>query len=99
MSQNRISLGTYTLVFVVLMALTSVTVYAAFIDMGWLNTVLALAIAVTKATLVLLYFMHVRYSAPLTRFAIASGVAFFLILVAFTMADVDTRALLGPAAN
>ena len=60
-----------------------------------MNNVVALGIATIKATLVLLYFMHVRDSSALTKVAIASGIVFFAILVAFTLSDTVTRQLLG----
>lgn len=98
MSQNHtISLKTYVAVLVTLLVLTVITVYVAFIDLGVMNDVAAMGIATTKATLVLLYFMHVRYSTALTRLAILGGVGFFAILVALTMSDVVTRELLGAA--
>jgi cytochrome c oxidase subunit 4 len=92
---SEISLGTYRTVFTALIVLTAVTVTVAFIDLGALNNVVALGIACLKATLVLVYFMHLRYSSTLTRVALASGIAFFVILVAFTMSDVITRELMG----
>jgi len=95
---GKIGLGTYTAVFSVLMALTALTVCAAFVDMGLFNNVVALGIATTKAVLVLLYFMHLRYSTALTRLAVTTGILFFAILVAFTMSDVVTRTLLGSPA-
>ena len=70
------------------MILTALTVYVATVDLGVLNTPVALAIATTKATLVILYFMHVRYGSGLTQIAIVAGVLFLLIMIAITMADV-----------
>jgi cytochrome c oxidase subunit 4 len=95
MSTATDSLNTYRAVFVTLLVFTALTVWVAFMDLGALNNVVALGIATVKATLVLLYFMHVRHSAALTKLAIASGVAFFFLLVAFTLADTVTRSLLG----
>jgi cytochrome c oxidase subunit 4 len=92
---SEISLGTYRTVFTALMVLTAVTVTVAFIDLGALNNVVALGIACLKATLVLVYFMHLRYSSTLTRVAVATGVVFFVLLVAFTMSDAITRELMG----
>jgi len=94
-ADHTISLQDYVRVLAALMVLTAVTVIVAFIDMGPLNDIIAMGIATTKATLVLLYFMHLRYSNALTRLAIASGVGFFAILVFLTMSDVLTRGLLG----
>lgn len=82
----------YLAIFAALLSLTAATTAAAFVDLGHLNVVIMLGIAVTKALLVILYFMHVRWSTRLTHIVIASGVVFFVILVMLTMADVLTRA-------
>ena len=87
----HIGLRTYVTVFVLLLVLTGVTVMAAFVHMGRLNDVVALTIAVTKATLVLLYFMHLRHSSVLSRLTVLAGVAWLLILMVLTMSDVLTR--------
>ena len=84
---------TYILVFLSLMALTAVTIAAAFVDMGPMNIVAAVTIAVVKATLVLLYFMHVRYSDYLPRIFLGAGLFWFLILMALTLGDYLTRHL------
>jgi cytochrome c oxidase subunit IV len=60
--------------------------------MGPFNAVVALAIAVTKATLVILFFMHVKYSPKLTKLTVGAGVFTFLILIAMTLSDYFTRA-------
>ena len=67
----------YFLVFFSLLILTGTTVAVAFIDMGPLNNLVAMGIAGLKATLVVLFFMHVRYSTRLTSLVIASGLAVF----------------------
>lgn len=82
----------YLAIFGALLVLTATTTGAAYVDLGRLNVVIMLGIAVTKALLVILYFMHVRWSTRLTQIVIASGVVFFAILVLLTMADVVTRA-------
>jgi cytochrome c oxidase subunit 4 len=81
----------YLAIFAVLLLLTAATTAAAFVDLGRMNVVIMLGIAVTKALLVILYFMHVRWSTRLTHIVIASGFVFFAILVLLTMADVVTR--------
>ena len=95
-----VPLKVYYGVFAALMVLTLVTVEAARFDLGhpeWggvrvpLNVIAALAIAVTKATLVVLYFMHARYSPKLTGVVIASSIAFFVILVFLTLTDYVSR--------
>jgi cytochrome c oxidase subunit 4 len=95
MSATGDTLHTYRAVFVTLILLTAVTVWVAFMDLGAMNNVVALGIATIKATLVLLYFMHVLHSSTLTKVAIAGGIVFFVILVVFVLADTVTRSLLG----
>jgi len=85
-----------------LLVATGLTVWASFIDLGewhiapgitlfW-NPVVALAIACTKMILVVLFFMHVKYSTKLTQLTVASGLFMFLVLVGMTMSDYMTRA-------
>jgi cytochrome c oxidase subunit 4 len=78
-------------VFGALMAGTALTVAVAFIDLGALNNVLMLGIAMTKALLVILFFMHVRWSTRLTWVVAASGFFWLLILFGLTMQDYLTR--------
>jgi cytochrome c oxidase subunit 4 len=85
----------YLLVFVTLLALTGATVGAAYVDLGALNNAVALGIAILKATLVVLYFMHVRYAGRLIPLAILAGVFFLVHLIGGTMGDYITRGLLG----
>jgi cytochrome c oxidase subunit 4 len=82
----------YYTIFAVLMLGTYLTVQIAFFDLGPLNTIAALAIAVTKAVLVVLFFMHVKYSTRLTWAVVIGSVFWFGIMVALTMADYLTRA-------
>lgn len=91
MAQHVITPKTYLLVFAALMVLTAITVWVAFIDWGILNTIIALVIAVTKATLVILMFMHVRYSSQLTRLVVGGGIFWLLLLITLTMSDYLTR--------
>jgi cytochrome c oxidase subunit IV len=92
-----IPLKVYYLIFGALLVLTAITVAVAFFDLGAMNNVIALTIAVTKATLVVLYFMHVRYSSRLTWVFVGAGFFWFLILIAFVFADVLSRGWLPPA--
>jgi cytochrome c oxidase subunit 4 len=96
MSEHIVSKKLYFVIFGALMALTAITVVAANIDLGSekLNTVVALAIAVTKAVLVVLYFMHVRYSSRLTWVVVAGGFLWLIIMVGLTMSDYLTRGFL-----
>ena len=82
---------TYYGIFAALMALTALTVWVSYIDIGNLSIVVALAIAVTKATLVALFFMHVRHSPRLTKFVIAAGFGWLIILIGVTLSDYASR--------
>ncbi|HWT64485.1 MAG TPA: cytochrome C oxidase subunit IV family protein [Terracidiphilus sp.] len=82
----------YLVILTALLVGTAVTIWASFIDMGPLNPIIALAIACTKAVLVILFFMHVKYSTKLTKLTVGAGVFTFLILVGMTLADYFTRA-------
>jgi len=81
----------YYSVFAALMFGTALTVLVAFYDLGALNNVLMLGIALTKALLVVLFFMHVRWSTRLTWVVAASGFVWLLILFGLTMQDYLTR--------
>lgn len=92
MSEHVVSRKTYFLIFGALMVLTGVTVWVANFNLpGPLNAIVALSIAVLKATLVVLYFMHVRYSSKLTWVFVAAGIIWLIILFAFTLSDYLTR--------
>jgi len=78
-------------IFGTLMALTAITVVAGFINLGALNFPVALGIAVIKATLVILFFMHVKYSSRLTKLVVVSGFFFLVVLIGLTMADYASR--------
>lgn len=73
------------------MILTGVTVAVPFVDLGFLNTVAALSIASFKATLVVLYFTHLRNSPPLPKLFSVAGLVWLVILLTFTMSDYLTR--------
>ena len=91
MSEHIVPTKVYYGIFGILMFCTYLTVQIAFFDLGPLNVVAALAIAVFKATLVVLFFMHVKYSTKLT-WAVVLGSVFWLgILLALTMSDYLTR--------
>ena len=93
MSEHIVSRTVYFAIFGALMVLTAVTVLAATVDFGneVINTSIALAIAVTKAVLVILFFMHVRHSSRLTWVVIAGGFLWLFIMIALTMSDYLTR--------
>ena len=81
-------------VFVALLALTTVTILVANVDLGPLNTPLALLIAAAKALLVLLFFMHLREAPGLLWVAAGAGFFWLAILIVLTMSDVATRSVL-----
>jgi len=81
----------YYLVFIALIIGTGLTVAAAEVDLGALNNVAMLAIACTKALLVILFFMHVRWSTRLTWVVVASGFFWLLILFGLGMTDYMSR--------
>jgi cytochrome c oxidase subunit 4 len=85
---------TYVLVFVALLVLTAATVAVSYVDLGTLSTVVALSIAVSKALLVLIFFMHLRDSPALTWIVAVGGFYWLAILIALSMSDVMTRAWL-----
>jgi cytochrome c oxidase subunit 4 len=87
MSQHVVSPKVYLAVFLALLAGTYLTVEAAGHDFGAYNTVIALAIAITKATLVILFFMHVKYSPRLTRLVIACALLWLVLLIVGTLSD------------
>ena len=96
MSEHITSPKAYLLVFLALMVLTAVTVYVAFQDLGPFNDVVALTIAVIKASLVVLIFMHVRYSTPFTKLVVVSGLVWLVFLIVLTLSDYFTRGFIRP---
>ena len=91
MSEHIVPTRVYYLVFLALMVGTAVTVWVAYLDLGFANTAVAMGIAVTKATLVILYFMHVKYGSRLTWIVVASGFIWLGILFALGMSDYLSR--------
>jgi cytochrome c oxidase subunit 4 len=92
MSEHIVPVRVYVTIFLVLLIGTALTVFAAFYDFpGQLNTIVALTIATTKAAFVVLYFMHVRYSARLVWVIVASALFWMAILFALTFSDYWTR--------
>ena len=92
MSEHIVPVRIYLMIFFVLLVGTALTVGAAFVDFPWrLNTIVALTIATIKATFVVLYFMHVRYSARLVWVIIIAALFWMGIMFAFTLSDYFTR--------
>jgi len=91
MREHIVSRKIYFAIFAALVVLTVVTWSIAKIDLGRMNAVVALTIAVIKGTLVVLYFMHVRYSSRLTWVFVGAGFFWLAIMVALTLGDYMTR--------
>jgi len=90
-SEHIVSPKIYIVIFASLMLGTSITVWAAFQNFGKFNIVIALVIATIKATLVVLYFMHARYSPKRTQLVIVCSVFWLAIMLALTLSDYATR--------
>jgi cytochrome c oxidase subunit 4 len=86
---------TYVTVFVMLLMFTGITYWVAQHDYGSLNTPIALGVAVFKASLVIIYFMGVRYNTPLTKVVVVAGFFWLLIMFGLTMGDYVSRSWLG----
>jgi len=96
-SPHVVSIKLYAAIFGALLLLTMATAGAAFVDLGGeLNSIVALTIALVKTLLVLLFFMHVRYSSRLTWVFAGTGLFWLLIMISLTLSDVLTRE--GPSA-
>ena len=91
MSAHILPKRVYYTIFAILMFCTYLTVQIAFFDLGALNTIAALGIAGFKATIVILFFMHVKYSTRLTWAVVLGSIFWFGILIALTMSDYLTR--------
>jgi cytochrome c oxidase subunit 4 len=90
-SEHVVSPKIYVVILLALLLGTFLTVEAAVRDFGPWNIIIALAIATTKAALVVLYFMHARYSPKRTQLVIVSGIFWLAILLFMTMGDYLTR--------
>jgi cytochrome c oxidase subunit 4 len=89
--EHHVPKGTYFAVFGALMVLTVVTVAVAFVDLGRLNVVVALGVAVLKAAMVVLFFMHVKYASRQTQLVVLASIAWLVILFGITLTDYLTR--------
>jgi cytochrome c oxidase subunit IV len=91
--EHIVSPRLYLLIGSALLVFTGLTVGASYVDLpGDLNAVVALAIACFKAVLVVLFFMHVKYSSKLTKLTVAAGFLTFCVLIMMTMTDYISRA-------
>ncbi|MBI3653490.1 MAG: cytochrome C oxidase subunit IV family protein [Acidobacteria bacterium] len=93
MSEKIVPKRVYFTIFGLLIGFTLLTVWVASRDWGAFNTIIALTIAVTKALLVALWFMHIKYSNRLTQLVVASGLFWLVIMVALTLFDYRTRSM------
>jgi cytochrome c oxidase subunit 4 len=94
MSEHIMSSKFYYTIWIVLLCLTGITAAVSFVDLGPFNTIVALVIATVKALLVVLFFMHVKYtSEKLTKIVIVSAIFWLFLLLALSMADYGTRLL------
>ncbi len=98
MSEHIVSKSLYYLIFGALIAFTIITYLVSLFDFAtvspslwWLNTLIALLIAATKASLVVLFFMHVRHSSRLTKLIVVAGFFWLAIMLVFIGADYATR--------
>jgi len=82
----------YLLVGTALLILTATTTAVSYVELGVFNAVVALAIACIKMTLVVLFFMHIKYSSKLTKLTVAAGFFTFIVLLTMTMTDYISRA-------
>jgi cytochrome c oxidase subunit 4 len=96
MSEHIVPRTTYFSVFGALLVFTALTVFAANINFGKMNDVIAMTIAVTKMLLVLLFFMHVRYSSRLIWVIVSAMFFWLLILLLLTLTDYTSRDWFGP---
>ena len=91
MSNHVSPRSTYVAIFGALMVFTAITVAAAFVNLGSFNFPVAIAIAITKATLVILFFMHAKYSSRLTKLVVSGAFFFLFVLLTLTMTDYLSR--------
>jgi cytochrome c oxidase subunit 4 len=91
MSEHVVSRNVYFAVFAALILLTGLTTTVALFDLGVFNPILAMTIAITKATLVVLFFMHLRYSSRVTQLVAGAAIFWLLLLFGLTLSDYLTR--------
>ena len=91
MTEHIVSPKIYVAIFAILILMTGTTTAVSFVDLGPWSTVVALVIAVFKATLVVLFFMHIKYSRPLMRVVVFGGLFWLAILILLTLSDFMTR--------
>ncbi len=85
----------YFLVFFALIVMTWVTAYVSTVDLGRMNIFVALSIAIFKASLVILFFMHVKYGTKLTKMIVLAGLYWLILVLFIAMLDLWTRTWMG----
>jgi len=93
-SQEKTHILSYkklAMVLILLLTLTGITVAVSYVDLGFFNVPVALAIACTKVTFVLLFFMHLKYEGPIINLSFIGTVSFLFIMIGFTFWDVAFR--------
>lgn len=90
------STGFYLLILSALIVLTAITAWVAFFDFGYLNDVVALGLAFTKASLVVLFFMHVKHSPRIVKFVVVTALAFLALMLGLTYIDYASRHVVEP---
>ena len=90
-TEHIVSPGMYLTIILTLLALTGITVFAAFVDLGRFNIVVALLIATVKATLEVLIFMHAKYAPERTKLVIIAGIFWLALLLFMTLSDYASR--------
>ena len=90
-TEHIVKPGTYLAIITTLLVLTGITVYAAYVNLGKFNIVVALAIATVKATFVVLFFMHAKYSPRRTQLIIIAGIFWLALLLFMTLSDYVSR--------
>jgi cytochrome c oxidase subunit 4 len=96
MTETIIPKKTYVLVWVSLLILLAMTVGVSYIHLGWFNAAAAVGIAVVKAVIIILFFMHVRYSSRVVWIFVGAGFFWLGIMMVLTLGDYFTRAYLPP---
>lgn len=92
MSEHTLSSKTYYGIWILLLILTGLTAWVATVDLGPLNTIVAIAIATVKATVVVLFFMHVKYASDkMTKVVIVSAIFWMLLLLLLSLTDYTWR--------
>ncbi len=99
MSETIIPKKTYVLVWASLLILLAITVVVSYIHLGWFNAAAAVGIAVVKAVIIILFFMHVRYSPKIVWVFVSAGFFWLGIMFVWTFGDYLTRMYLPPPTN